>query len=428
VPFTPFCKEFIIEIFDSLYYNHSRENRKKYTVNRNTGFLQFNNSLQWVNMMLVNEKYPYLKIFFDTMDRVHVISYTTASISGHTMLQTIGDGLIDFAELDLSEFQAKIKEATGGRPVAPESAAYTYQQLRNLIFDIAELLKGKHPYLYFFLVGKLNNILLEPIVSDNLTDILSEELPEFWRQLNDCFDALMEVTELQIFCKDAISFCLDSDNLIGHSAAERYIGFIYKYPAMNQLVFQIGLAMMPMRDGKLDFDQVREINKENVQTTKEMLEHIQGGQKGVNFLGYYRIESLEEMLLFELSEMLKHGYIAKRCRACGKYFIQLDNRKKFYCGRVDESGHTCRQRGSKRAYLEQVGGDPYLKKYKRMYERIYSRCYRAYEKIPEELVGLDMYRPDFKEWSRAATDVRQEYLDGKISGEEMLKRINPDKE
>ena len=170
----------------------------------------------------------------------------------------------------------------------------------------------------------------------------------------------------------------------------------------------------------LDFDQVREINKENVQTTKEMLEHIQDGQKGVNFLGYYQIESLEEMLLFELSEMLKHGYTAKRCRACGKYFIQMDNRKKLYCDRIDKNGHTCRQRGSKQAYLKQVGGDPYLKKYKCMYERIYSRCYRAYEKALEE------YRLDFKEWSRAAAPVRQEYLDGKIPGEEMLKRINPD--
>lgn len=379
--------------------------------------------------MLSDEHYPYVKVFFDTMDRVHVVSYTTESIHGHSMQQSVGEGLIDFVELDLSEYQKKISEVTDGKSLTPENTSMTFQQLRDRLFDIAELLKGRHAYLYFFLVGTLNNILMSPVVTDKIAGVISEELPEFWRQLNDCFTALRDVIRLQDFCREAVHFCLDEENLSGHSAAERYVGFLYQSPAMNRLVFQSGLAIMPRKDGKLDFDRVREINCEEIKNTTELLRRIQEEQKGVSFLRYYRIGSLEEMLLFEFTEILRLGYTAKKCRACGKYFLQLDGRKRYYCDRIDENGRPCRKRGGKQTYLRQVGGDPYLKKYKQVYEKIYSRRYRTDENTLTEPERKAMSRSDFLRWSRTAREARKEYLDGKISGKEMLERIdsNPNK-
>jgi hypothetical protein len=38
-----------------------------------------------------------------------------------------------------------------------------YQTIRNKIFDFAQTISGNHRYVYFFLVGLLNNSLKEPI-------------------------------------------------------------------------------------------------------------------------------------------------------------------------------------------------------------------------------------------------------------------------
>ena len=374
--------------------------------------------------MLADEHYPYVKVFFDTMDRVYVASYTTESIHGHAMQQSVGEGLIDFVELDLSEYQKKISGIADGKLLTPENTSMTFQQLRDELFDIAELLKGRHAYLYFFLAGTLNNILMSPVVTDKIAGAISEELPEFWRQLNDCFTALRDVIRLQDFCREAVRFCLDEENLSGHTSAERYVGFLYQYPAMNRLVFQTGLAIMPRKDGKLDFDKVCELNGEEIKDTKELLWRIQEEQKGVSFLRYYRIGTLEEMLLFEFTEILRLGYTAKKCRACKKYFLQLDGRKRYYCDRVYENGRPCRQRGGKETYLRQVDGDPYLKKYKQVYEKIYSRRYRTDKNTLTEPERKAMSRSDFLRWSRIAREARKEYLVGKISGEEMLNRID----
>lgn len=80
------------------------------------------------------------------------------------------------------------------------------------------------------------------------------------------------------------------------------------------------------------------------------MEQLHKNKTGVSLLPHYFVETLDEMLTFELLEMLKRGYTVKCCRNCGKYFIQTDKRKRFYCSRKDENGRTCQQKGSKYAY------------------------------------------------------------------------------
>jgi hypothetical protein len=57
---------------------------------------------------------------------------------------------------------------------------------------------------------------------------------------------------------------------------------------------------------------------------------------------------------------------------------------------------------------------------------MYSRRYRADGKLPEEFSGKDMSSEEYARWAKLARQARSNYLDGKITGEEMLEKIKMD--
>ena len=58
-----------------------------------------------------------------------------------------------------------------------------------------------------------------------------------------------------------------------------------------------------------------------------------------------------------------------------------------------------------------------------LYNKLYSRIDRERNKFPDELTDKDMSKDDFIEWSNSFSQAREEFKEGKISGEEFIKRI-----
>ncbi len=80
----------------------------------------------------------------------------------------------------------------------------------------------------------------------------------------------------------------------------------------------------------------------------------------------------------------------KRCKLCGQYFVLVD------------------------------------KQYLTEYNKVYSRRYRAAGKFEDKIDGKDLTKEQFKEWSAKSSQARRDYVEGKISGEEMLMRVRVD--
>jgi hypothetical protein len=57
------------------------------------------------------------------------------------------------------------------------------------------------------------------------------------------------------------------------------------------------------------------------------------------------------------------------------------------------------------------------------YNKVYPRRYRAAGKYAAEHSGKDLTGEQFKAWSAAAGQARRDYVEGNISGAEMLKRV-----
>lgn len=353
--------------------------------------------------------FPYFKVFIDNQSFMNILWYTDEQKHGFRRNEQIGEGLVSFCELDLTVLEDKLRELADIPLTSPN-----YDTVRNGIFDTAELLKDKHDYVFFFLVGALNNILTNPVYFQD--DIEAQRL----EHLQSCFAILEDVSTLHEIFQYALHFCLDKDNLCDRSAAERLVGFYFRFPDLSKFTVQTGFAVAPVKKGALDYEKVAEINKNNNADTKKTLDAVHGDHSKVSLLPYYHIQALDEMLFFEFMEMLKRGIQVKRCRLCGRYFVLIDKRKREYCGREYADGKTCQEVGPLLRYEQLLGADSYLQKFETEYNKIYSRFYRADGKLDSERSGKDMTREEFGAWSKAASKAKADYQKRLITGEEML--------
>ncbi len=82
--------------------------------------------------------------------------------------------------------------------------------------------------------------------------------------------------------------------------------------------------------------------------------------------------------------------------------------------------------GAKLFFEKGIEADTYLQQYLTEYNKVYSRRFRASGKYSEEHSGRDLTEEPFKTWSAAASQARRNYVEGKISGKEMLARVRWD--
>lgn len=356
--------------------------------------------------------FPYFKVFIDNQSFINILWYADEQKHGFQRNGQIGEGLVSFCELDLNALEDKLKELAGIPLTSPN-----YDTVRNGIFDVAELLKDKHDYAFFFLVGALNNILATPFYLQD--DIEAHRL----EHLQSCFAILEDVLTLQEIFSYALHFCLDMDNLSDRSAAERLVGFYFRFPDLSKFTVQTGFAVAPVKKGALDYEKVAEINRNNISDTKKTLDAIHGDRSKVSLLPYYHIQALDEMLFFEFMEMLRRGIQVKRCRLCGRYFALIDKRRREYCGREYSEEKTCQDVGPMLHYEQRLETDTYLQKFETEYNKIYSRFYRSDGKLDSEQSGKDMTREEFRAWSRKASQAKADYRKKLITGDEMMRIV-----
>ena len=351
-------------------------------------------------------KYPYSKIFFDVENQEHFVTHTDKNRHGHAVERSIGGGLIDFITMDFSAIQTELdlmEQEIVGKPEL--FYRLSYEKYKNKFFDLAQTLDGKHRYVYFYLIGQLNNIFCDITLSDE-------------RQLQSTFGTFADLLRYQKRFDFGVHMCFDVDNLPQYTLPEKIVAFTVVYPEYVNFTFKTSLAVSPTYKGKLDFDKVEYINKKEV-GTKELLRLIHTDHAGVSLASYTLIESLHEMLFFEFTEMAKQGLRVKKCGLCERYFILQSKHEAEYCDRIYRNNRSCKQFGSKKAFNERVAADPVLKEYQRIYKRYFARGDRPFDKYPDS----KFYNISFDKWAKIATELRKQYRNGEIDGDTLIEKM-----
>lgn len=149
------------------------------------------------------------------------------------------------------------------------------------------------------------------------------------------------------------------------------------------------------------------------------LPDVEQGQRVFRTNSIFGLRMLELALYFQQDKQ-RIG----RCDYCWGWFIPKTKKVTRYCDRVTD-GFPCKQRGArfKRNLLEDEDGA--LKICSQLRDRMYARLLRWQDAAPGERDSLiPMDYEQYEAWSENARLARMEYLKGRLTAEEFLRRID----
>lgn len=149
------------------------------------------------------------------------------------------------------------------------------------------------------------------------------------------------------------------------------------------------------------------------------LTDVEPGQRVFRANSMFGLRMLELALYFQQDKQR-----IARCDYCWGWFIPKTKKVTRYCDRVTD-GFPCKQRGArfKRNLAEDQNGA--LKRCNQLRDRMYARLLRWQDAAPDErdkLIPMDYEQ--YEVWSENARLARMEYLKGKLTAEEFLRRID----
>lgn len=149
------------------------------------------------------------------------------------------------------------------------------------------------------------------------------------------------------------------------------------------------------------------------------LPDVEQGQRVFRANSIFGLRMLELALYFQQDKQR-----IARCDYCWGWFIPKTKKVTRYCDRVTD-GFPCKKRGArfKRNLVEDEDGA--LKICSQLRDRMYARLLRWQDAAPGErdkLIPMDYDQYDV--WSENARLARMEYLKGKLTAEEFLRRID----
>lgn len=120
------------------------------------------------------------------------------------------------------------------------------------------------------------------------------------------------------------------------------------------------------------------------------------------------LESIDDMLRYELVQTLVMGIGFKRCANCGMLFVPSGRSDSIYCDQImDGETKPCNKIGANRKAKEKVAGDPILQEHRRAYQRLNKRVEFGY-----------MTKEEFQTWAAEAKLRRTQCQKGKITFDE----------
>lgn len=352
---------------------------------------------------------PYIKVYSDSKNHVRYVWKSSTSQHGMYEGAIVGETLIDFLLTDLSDYEKRIQEVFYSETDVPNDLdEFTFIMLNAEIYEIAKRLLPLHDIAYFYLFGKLNMVFASDISP--------------FEQIKMAVKTLEDIITLQKIFMDGLAMCCNIDfDSEGVSQSGRFMAFTALHQEFMFYYLLTGTAIAPTQNGKADFEA---IDKANTTDKKEQLAMIDKlNPEGANIVSFTVLQSLDEFLYFEFTELLKQGLQVRRCRNCDKYFVLKSKHETFYCDRKVDNNRTCKEIGNKLEYQKKLAKNAILKKYEQIYKAHYAKMMRDEAKEVPMGDEIGVARKCFLQWTAGATDKRRQYVDGTLDEIMFIKAI-----
>lgn len=294
---------------------------------------------------------------------------------------TPAEHLIAASEIDYSPYRREIRNLREHHPLFEERFEFSQEDFEDFVAEVLllpSMLRDIDPVGYF---------VLEQLLDQSLQHQDDGSALFFLRAAAQLLQILEEPVRAQVCLRNILEIACDG--MERATQRERYQKLISTYPQLQPLCDP---ALLP--DGP---------NKGQVYAAHSI----------------FGLLGLELALYFHQDRQR-----IARCDYCWIYFIPKTRKETHYCNR-ETDGFPCKQRGSRfkrNLYVEQ---DAALLACKRLRDRMYARMQRydwAHENNRQNLIPMDYMQ--YVYWSENARLARIDYLNGKLTAEEFLRKID----
>lgn len=300
----------------------------------------------------------------------------------------IGRDLVNFAWLDCQTL-SEMLELIWGTYVAARQRKEDYEFIASVILTRCSQFFTKNSYLSVYLMSYIDFLLDYRLDQRVITDICDQDKLVL-SKIHQTFplesgDRAKEAV-IGIFCRDAeakqqtvaetLELVLLQRQRDSRSALEQYY-----YNEQNNADFREKWHS----DFTVKFGKRAETQNEVVQLAV--------------------LQTIDDILRYELVQMLTQGVEYKLCKNCGKLFIPSGRSDSLYCERIMPGQEKpCNVIGANIAAKKKVNENPALALYRQAYQRLNKRV--EYEYMTQE---------DFNTWKSLALEKREQCVSGGLS-------------
>lgn len=289
--------------------------------------------------------------------------------------------LIAASEIDYTDYRREVQRLWDEHPLFEERLDIPVADLEDFVADallLPSMLQERDP-VSFFLLGELLHRSLQ-MQDDGSASFLLKAGHQILRVLREPF-------RVQTYLRNILEVTFDG--MERSSQQERFEKLKQTYPDVAQLC------------------------------DPALLDHVPEGQRVFSAHNLFGLYLLELALYFRQDKQR-----IARCDYCWHYFIPKTKKVTRYCDRVTD-GQSCKQRGANLARLEITEKDEALLICKKLRDRMYSRLVRWQDAAPSErdrLIPMDY--DDYDAWSENTRLARMAYLQGELTAEAFLQKID----
>lgn len=294
---------------------------------------------------------------------------------------TLAEHLIAASEVDYSAYRREIRNLREHHPLFEERLEVSQADFEDFVAEallLPAMLRDIDPVGYFVVVQLMDQSLRQE--DDGSALFLLNAAAQL-------LQILEEPLRAQVYLRNALEIACDG--MERATQQERYQKLVETYPELQSLCDP---ALLP-----------------------------DGPSKGQVYAAYsmFGLLGLEFALYFHQDKQR-----IARCDYCWLYFIPKTKKETHYCDR-ETDGFPCKQRGSRFKRNLDAEQDKALLACKRLRDRMYARLLRYTDAHPnnrKNLISMDYDQYD--SWSENARLARIDYLDGKLTAEEFLRKID----
>ena len=150
------------------------------------------------------------------------------------------------------------------------------------------------------------------------------------------------------------------------------------------------------------------------QPLNKLTEELDQDDSFIPMTNVYTSEKLSNIVFVVLEQIVKNSNLPiKKCQYCDRYFIPAVRQDELYCDLPNEDGKSCREKGAKQTYKQNLEKIPALLEYRKAYQKKFMEVARS--------GNNKKLKNDFDSWKKIAQGKIKEFKQGKVTEDELYK-------